>query len=182
MEYKRSNNKNEYVKEIVNVSFSIGKLIKDPNYSLKNTAVGLIMFVICEACLIFFSIPTTVSLIKDHRVSTIVFACVVYSFTLLYGLFVLAFALVYLSRRKNWMKMKETDRHFDCDEEGVMYVTPDQQVKAYWKSIKAIRVFKYSMVIIPKDRKTIAILAPVENLEGFQAFLKEKNIDIPVYK
>ena len=78
--------------------------------------------------------------------------------------------------------MKETDRHFDCDEEGVMYVTPDQQVKAYWKSIQAIRVFKYSMVIIPKDRKTIAILAPVENLEGFQAFLKEKNIDIPVYK
>ena len=180
MEYKRSQNKELCVKEMVNVSFSLRKLIQDPNYNTKNMTLGLLFFSICEALLLILAVPMTFSVFKAPSPSGIAFASVVYGFTLIYTLLVVLLLCMYFSRTKAWMNSKEEEKRFDCDDEGVTFIASNQETKAYWKSIQAIRVFKYCMVIIPKDSKTITILAPIENLEGLKAFIDEKKIDIPI--
>ena len=66
--------------------------------------------------------------------------------------------------------------HFECDKEGLKYITSQGERKTYWDNYQAIRVFKYTMVFIPKDQKGMYLLAPIENLQNVTAFLEENSI------
>jgi len=74
------------------------------------------------------------------------------------------------------------ERRIDLDPEGVIFVSPSQRIIVNWKSIQAVRVFKYAVAFIPRDTHTTMITVAVENLEDITAFLSENNIDIPIIK
>ena len=180
MEYVKSKNPEQYINEMVNVSFCCGKLVKDPKAEIKNVSVGITLMAICELALVVLAIPMTVAVVKSGQTSGFVFAGVIYAFIFLYGLISIPLLLMRNARKKTWTMHKDDDRHFDCDKEGLSYITDSQKIVIYWKSLKAVRAFKYSMIFIPKDIKTKSILAPIENFDNVKAFLAENNIEIPV--
>ena len=182
MEYIRSKNKEQYCKESLDLSFNIGNLIKDPNAKIRNIRIGMLYFGLCTLALIILAVPMSMDVFKDGSLGAIIFACVVYAFIVIFGLAFVLVALAIQMRKKQFQKAQDEKREFDCDKDGVSYIMPEQKVTAYWNSLQAIRVFTYTIVLIPKDKKTIAIMAPVENLENLTAFMNENNIQLPVIK
>ena len=68
------------------------------------------------------------------------------------------------------------------DKDGVIFITSQGERKTYWDNYQAIRAFKYTMAFIPKDRKGMYLLVPIENLQNVTSFLEENDINIEVIR
>ncbi|MBQ4219327.1 MAG: hypothetical protein II666_07210, partial [Butyrivibrio sp.] len=86
------------------------------------------------------------------------------------------------SARKRIKNRPDNDNRFDCDKDGVKFITSQGERKTYWDSFQAIRAFKYTMAFIPKDRKGMYLLVPIENLQNVTTFLEENGISIDVIR
>ena len=178
MEYKKSQNKEKYRKEMLDIFCMSSRLVQDPNAKFSDLNGKIPILIVLEIMMIVLSFPMITSIIKHPVPSGYCFAFVVYSLIVLWGLYLGIYAL----RKKTIDKMKDDNRHFDLEPEGLCYIKPDGKDLRYWYVYQAIRVFEYSMVFIPKKRGNACVIAPVENLENVTAFLSENNIDIPVIK
>ena len=178
MEYMKSNNRPAYVKEMVGLSFSIGKLVKDPKARIRNISYAMPAFIALECVMIAYTVFMAVLYTKKHSVSLAVVIGILCVIILVYGLFILG----YFARYGSAKKMKAEKYYFDCEKEGVTHYGPSMKLTIFWDQIQCVRTFRYSMVFVPKDLKTRSVIAPVENLENVTEFISANNIEIPVVK
>ena len=180
MEYLKSQNKEKYKEEMEELYFKGAQLIKDPNSEIKSfygvTVAGLLLAGIGLFLVTFGLVSTLIK--KQLNVSAVVFFVVIYVFFIIIGLF----SLLLFSARKKIRNRSDNDVHFECDKEGLKYITSQGERKTYWDNYQAIRVFKYTMVFIPKDQKGMYLLAPIENLQNVTDFLEENSISIDVIR
>ena len=178
MEYMRSNNRPAYVKEMVGLSFSIGKMIKDPKARIRNIAYAMPAFIVFECVMTAYTVFMAFRFTNKHSILIAVLIGILCVLILFYGLFILGYFLRYGSAKK----LKAEDYYFDCEKEGITHHGPSMKLTVFWDQISCVRAFRYSIVFVPKDLKTRTIIAPVENLENITKFLSENNIEIPVIK
>ena len=180
VEYLKSQNKEKYREEMADLFFKNAQLIKDPKGELKSfygaTIAGAILAGAGLFLLTFGLISTLIK--KQVNVSAAVFFIVAYLFFIIIGLL----SVLVLSSRKRIKNRPDNDDRLDCDKEGLKLITSKGERKIYWDNFQAIRAFKFTMVFIPKDRKGMCILVPVENLENITAFLEENGINIDVIR
>ena len=180
MEYIRSQNEEEYKKEMADLYLTGARLVKNPKAEIKSshslTIAGLLLSGIGLFLVTFGLIDTLLR--GKFTASAAVFFIFIYIFFILYGLISL---LVFNTRRKI-IKRRDSDDHFDCDKEGLIFITSQGERKTYWDNYQAIRTFTYTMVFIPRDRKGMYLLAPVENLQNVTSFLEENGISIEVIR
>lgn len=180
MEFLKSQNKEKYREEMADLFFKSVQHIKDPKAEPKSflgaTKGGLILSGV-GLFLLTFGLVYTLSR-KQINGAAIAFFVIGYIFFIILGLL----SVLVLSARMGIINRPDNDDHFDCDKEGLIYITSKGERKAYWDSYQAIRAFKYTMVFIPKDRKGMCLLAPIENLPNVTAFLEENGINIDVIR
>jgi hypothetical protein len=99
-----------------------------------------------------------------------------YVFFIIIGLL----SVLVLGTRKRIKNLPDNDDNLDCDKEGLILISSQGERKIYWDNYQAIRAFKYTMAFIPKDRKGMYLLVPIENLPNVTSFLEENGISIDV--
>ena len=180
MEYIKSQNKEKYKEEMAELYYKGPQLIKNPKAEIKSfygvTITGLILAGIGLFLATYGLVNTLIK--QQLNGSAVVFFVVIYVFFIIIGLF----SILLYSARKRIINHPDNDVHFDCDKEGLKYITSQGERKTYWDNYQAIRAFEYTMVFIPKDRKGMYLLAPIENLQNVTAFLEENGISIDVIR
>ena len=176
MEYIRSQNRKQYVDEITDLSFETLKLIKDPRCKVKKLSDIIPAFIAMDIVMIAASVFMIMALFKYDSILLRIFAAVVALCFMVITLTLIGF----FARKKT---AKGSDGTIDCDEEGITFNSSSGESKTKWSSIRCIRVFRYAMVLIPKERgKTPAVIVPVENLENIESCLKRYNADIEIIR
>ena len=161
MEYLKSQNKEKYKEEMADLFFKSAQLIKNPKAELKLT-VGLLL-----------------TLLRNQlNGSAVAFFVVMFVIFIIIGML----PVLVFSARKRIKNRPDNDNRFDCDKDGVVFITSQGERKTYWDSFQAIRAFKYTMAFIPKDRKGMYLLVPIENLQNVTTFLEENGISIDVIR
>ena len=180
MEYIKSQNKEKYREEMAELYYKGPQLIKNPKAEIKSfygaTIAGLFLSGIGLFLVTYGLVDTLLK--KQFNGSAVVFFVVIYVFFIIIGLF----SVLLLIARKRIINRPEKDDHFDCDKEGLIFITSQCERKTYWDNYQAIRAFKYTMVFIPKDRKGMYSLVPIENFQNITAFLEENGISIDVIR
>ena len=180
MEYIKSQNKEKYREEMADLFLNSTRLIKNPKTEIKSfygvTVAGLLLVGIGLFLLTYGLTDTLIK--KQFNGSAAAFFIVMYVLFIVIGLI----SVLVLSTRKRIINHPDTDDHFDCDAEGLSFITSQGERKTYWDNYQAIRAFEYTMVFIPKDRKGMYLLAPIENLQNVTAFLEENGISIDVIR
>lgn len=175
MEYIKPANEKAYIRECFNVTSALGKIISNPKAKLSDVIVTL------TAILVMLVAGLGLCIWMVAVMSEKVFVLMIGSLLMLIILYV-----VRILRIKNSMNQvsggNRTDSVFNCSTEGAIRSSSRQCMTVYWSSVQCIRVYKYCLVVLPKDNKTSTLMAPVENLDALEAFLKENAIDIPVVK
>lgn len=180
MEYLKSQNKEKYKEEMADLFFKSAQLIKNPKGELKSFYGATIAGAILAGAGLFL---TTSGLLltllrKQLNGSAVVFFIVMYVLFTIIGLF----SVLVLSTRKRIRNRPDNDNRIDCDKDGVIFITSQGERKTYWDNYQAIRAFKYTMAFIPKDRKGMYLLVPIENLQNVTTFLEENGISIDVIR
>ena len=180
MEYLKSQNKEKYKEEMADLLFKSAQLIKNPKGELKSfygATIGGVILAGTGLFLVTFGLISTL-IKKQVNASATVFFFVMYVFFIIIGLL----SVLVLSTRKKIINRPDNDNHFDCDKDGVIFITSQGERKSYWDNYQAIRAFKYTMAFIPKDRKWMYLLVPIENLPNVTTFLEENGINIDVIR
>lgn len=180
MEYFKSQNKEKYKEEMADLFFKSAQLIKNPKGELKSFYGATIAGAILTGTGLFL---TTAGLLltllrKQLNGSAVAFFIVMYVLFTIIGLF----SVLVLSTRKRIRNRPDNDNRIDCDKDGVIFITSQGERKTYWDNYQAIRAFKYTMAFIPKDRKGMYLLVPIENLQNVTTFLEENGISIDVIR
>ena len=180
MEYLKSQNKEKCKEEMADLFFKSTQLIKNPKGELKSFYGATIAGTILAGAGLFL---TTSGLLltllrKQLNGSAVVFFIVMYVLFTIIGLF----SVLVLSTRKRIRNRPDNDNRIDCDKDGVIFITSQGERKTYWDNYQAIRAFKYTMAFIPKDRKGMYLLVPIENLPNVTTFLEENGISIDVIR
>ena len=176
MEYIRSSNREQYIDEITDISFGTLKLIKDPRCKIKRLSKIIPVFFILDMILVVCSVPMIITLFTDHSISLIIFAVIVAICFLYITLILIGFA-----KRKK--EAKNSHGEIDCDAEGITFTSSSRTNQVPWSNIQCIRVFEYSMMIIPKKQDiSQAMLIAVENLENLENCMKEFDVDIEIIR
>ena len=180
MEYLKSQNKEKYREEMADLFLNSTRLIKNPKAEIKSfygvTIAGLLLVGIGLFLLTYGLTDTLIR--KQFNGSAAAFFIVMYVLFIIIGLL----SVLVLSTRKRIINRPDNDDHFDCDEEGLSFITSKGERKTYWDNYQAIRAFEYTLVFIPKDRKGMYLLAPIENLPSVTAFIEENGISIDVIR
>lgn len=180
MEYLKSQNKEKYKEEMADLLFKRAQLIKDPKGELKSfygATIGGAILAGTGLFLVTFGLISTL-IKKQVNASATVFFIVMYVFFIIIGLL----SVLVLSTRKKIINRPDNDNRIDCDKDGVIFITSQCQRKSYWDNYQAIRAFKYTMAFIPKDRKGMYLLVPIENLQNVTTILEENGINIDVIR
>lgn len=176
MEYIRSQNQEKYKQEMLDLSFEMRSMIKDPRCGIKKLSAIVPVFIILEIALITCSIPMIKAMITDKSISLWIFAAIVF-FCFFYVTLLL---LGYFARKRT---VKKSDGSIDCDEKGINYRSSTRECTTEWSSIQCIRVFDYTLVVIPKTSDiSKSMLIPVENLQGIEECMKEYDVDIEIIR
>ena len=178
MVLQRSTDRTPYIHEMNDITYCLAKLIKDPKCKVRFLSEVINVFMVLDAIMILCSFYMISDIIKQPSPSGIVFAIVIYLFIFFIALLVVTYKI----RLKNHMSRKDEDYSSEIDEKGLSYITPKQKTTVYWSSIQSIRAFKYSMVFIAKDRKSMSFIAPIENLESVEKFLKDNGIELEIIR
>lgn len=178
MEYKKSEHQQEHINELTGISFAEFRFIKNPNSHSRLLSDTIKMLIMCEIGLSLLIIWMLLYVSRNPRLIDYILILFFFACVMRGGWSIRAFFL----RKKFISRLLTEERRIDLDPEGVIFVSPSQRIIVNWKSIQAVRVFKYAVAFIPRDHHTTLITAPVENLENVTAFLSENNIDIPVIK
>jgi hypothetical protein len=180
MEYLKSQNKEKYKEEMADLFFKSAQLIKDPKGEPKSFYGAAIAGAILAGAGLFLTTFGLVSTLikKQVNVYATVFFIVMYVFFIIIGLF----SVLVLGSRKRIKNRPDNDNRIDCDKDGVIFITSQGERKTYWDNYQAIRAFKYTMAFIPKDRKGMYLLVPIENLQNVTTFLEENGINIDVIR
>ena len=176
MEYIKSPNREQYIRELAGLSFNIPRMIKDPNKKIKNFADATVGIIILDVLMVILSTPAIWNLIKKPSLSLILFLVFIAFVLLVTAIAVIAFYM----RKAAWMKAPTDSLYIDCDEEGVTHHSATQQITVNWSSIKCIKTFKYSMIFVPVNVSTQAFMAPIENLDNFKSFIEDHGIEVPI--
>ena len=174
MEYIKSQNRREYIREVMSVSAQMGAVSKDPGKNIKDYRIMLIIIIVA---LILTEIGIASVAIMSKDILSAIVSGVILLLLVLYALRLGAYDKTFFMLLKN-----NEDRRLELDKEGVARTGSDQEVKVRWDGIRCIRVYKYSVLFLGKDVNTTPILAPVENLEGIESFLKENDIQIEIIR
>ena len=172
MEYLKSQNKEKYKEEMADLLFKRAQLIKDPKGELKSyygATIGGAILAGTGLFLVTFGLISTL-IKKQVNASATVFFIVMYVFFIIIGLL----SVLVLSTRKKIINRPDNDNRIDCDKDGVIFITSQCQRKSYWDNYQAIRAFKYTMAFIPKDRKGMYLLVPIENLQNVTTFSRRE--------
>ena len=178
MEYLKSQNKEKYKEEMADLLFKSAQLIKNPKGELKSfygATIGGVILAGTGLFLVTFGLISTL-IKKQVNASATVFFFVMYVFFIIIGLL----SVLVLGTRKRIKNLPDNDDHLDCDKEGLILISSQGERKIYWDNYQAIRAFKYTMAFIPKDRKGMYLLVPIENLPNVTSFLEENGISIDV--
>lgn len=166
---------NERAKEMVNITFSMKKLIKDPKRPLRNNLLITVMIFIAE-CIIFCG--ALVFGFKQR--SAILFICA--------GLYS-ALIILYIARIISMIKMLKMyrslpkDRKTVLEEDGVrLNVNGVSDTKFYWTSFSVMRVFEHNIVFIPKDITKLSLSFPIQHLDKVKQYMSEHNVDLEIFE
>jgi hypothetical protein len=164
---------NERAKEMVNVTYLMKKLVKDPKRPLRNCILTTVVIYIL-AILILIG----VSICGYMWRSPIYFICA--------GLY-FAIVLIYTARIIYMIKMLKTyrsmptDRKTVLEEDGVnLTINGVSDTKFYWTSFSIMRVFEHNIVFIPKDINTLSLSMPIQHLDKVKQYMHEHNVDIEI--
>ena len=178
MEYFKSQNKEKYKEEMADLFFKSAQLIKNPKAELKSFyGVAIAELILAGIGIFLVTVGLLLTLIRNQlNGSAVAFFVVMFVIFIIIGMP----PVLVLSARKRIKNRPDNDNHFDCDKDGVIFITSQGERKTYWDSFQAIRAFKYTMAFIPKDRKGMYLLVPIENLDNVTAFIEENGISIDV--
>ena len=178
MEYFKSQNKEKYKEEMADLFFKSAQLIKNPKAELKSFyGVAIAELILAGIGIFLVTVGLVLTLIRNQlNGSAVAFFVVMFVIFIIIGMP----PVLVLSARKRIKNRPDNDNHFDCDKDGVIFITSQGERKTYWDSFQAIRAFKYTMAFIPKDRKGMYLLVPIENLDNVTAFIEENGISIDV--
>ena len=180
MEYIKSQNKEKYKEEMADLFFRSAQLIKNPKAELKSYyGVAIAELILAGIGLFLLTVGLLLTLLRNQlNGSAVAFFVVMFVIFIIIGML----PVLVFSARKRIKNRPDNDNRFDCDKDGVIFITSQGERKTYWDNYQAIRAFKYTMVFIPKDRKGRCLLVPVENLENVTAILEENGINIDVIR
>jgi hypothetical protein len=166
---------NERAKEMVNITFSMRKLIKDPKRPLRNNLLITVVIFIA-ACLILCG--ALVFGLKQR--SSILLICA--------GLYS-AIIIIYIARIISMIRMLKMyrslpkDRKTVLEEDGVrLNVNGVSDTKFYWTSFSIMRVFEHNIVFIPKDITKLSLSFPIQHLDKVKQYMSEHNVDLEIFE
>ena len=164
---------NERAKEMVNITFLMKKLIKDPKRPIRNCMVITVMIFIAE-CIIFCG----ALVFGFKQKSAILLICA--------GLYS-ALIILYIARIISMIKMLKMyrslpkDRKTVLEEDGVrLNVNGVSDTKFYWTSFSVMRVFEHNIVFIPKDITKLSLSFPIQHLDKVKQYMSEHNVDLEI--
>ena len=164
---------NERAKEMVNIMYTMKKLIKDPKRPLRNCMLITVIILIL-ACLIFVGALVYGFMSK----SAILLICA--------GLYS-AIIILYIARVISMIKMLKMfrstpqDRKTVLEEDGVnLYVNGVSDTKFYWTSFSIMRVFEHNIVFVPKDITKLSLSMPIQHLDKVKQYMREHNVDLEI--
>ena len=180
MEYIKSQNPEKYKLELAELAVNGGTLIKNPKGELKSVYGLATASTILAGCGLFLTTFGLVDTLISGKFtwSAALFFIVIYALLI----FIIMISILMFSMKKKILNRAHNDDHLDCDKEGLIFITSKEERKSYWENYKAIRAFKYSIAFIPKDRKGMFLIAPIENLQNVIEFLEENDIKIEVIR
>ena len=170
METQGSTNNEGYVREFFNISNSAARIIADPRCepvdSVKRNLTGVILTGV-------ISLLMLVSVIGRPNVYMLVGT----GFCL--GVFYMMLML-YLRTIKALKITKGIPggKVLQFDSESVSAVCDTHILKSFWREIQCVRVYKYTMVFVPKTVRGAMIVSPIENLGMTLAFMRENGIQM----
>lgn len=170
MVYQQAKDKAAYAKEAANVAAQIQKLHKDPKGKLGNHFLAHIL--ICLAMIL-----AAIGLLAWNRTNPmfcgLVGACAV--------LIILYIWRIILFKKTISMTINsQGTRQVDIDQKGFTSLYDSHSVSYFWDGIRFIRVFQYSVLILPKKPYLSGIILPIENFEQIKSFVSENNIQVEI--
>ena len=172
MEYQRSQNIKEYAREVVSNSAHIRMIAKNPQKPARDYITNLKLILLAMA-LVFIGLLILIFMSKD-------ILCAQLSGMFLTMIILYVVKIVSCGSTINAIVNSTEKARVELTPEGVIRTGEYQVIKVYWSSIRCMRVYKYSILFLGKDLKSTPIMAPVENLENFKAFIEENNIEVQV--
>ena len=170
MEYLKSQNKEKYKEEMADLFFRSAQLIKNPKAELKSYyGVAIAELILAGIGLFLLTVGLLLTLLRNQLDgSAVAFFVVMFVIFIIIGMLPV---LVFSARKR--IKNRP---------DKVIFITSQGERKTYWDNYQAIRAFKYTMAFIPKDRKGMYLLVPIENLQNVTSFLEENDINIEVIR
>lgn len=170
MNYQRPENITAYAKEASDISCQMKQFHKNPGVRLKNNFRIHILLIIA-ACLHVLAI---LAFYSDETV------LVFMSGVLAFMIFILSMRVLSFKRATKLITDNQEHREIELDQTGITSKYKDYCFTYYRDGIKCIRVFRYSIVIIPNKPELSGLVLPIENLEQLEAGLKENNYDVEI--
>ena len=170
MNYQRPENITAYAKESADIICQMKKLHKNPRAGLKNNFMICVVFTIISSIyvigvLAFFPNEPFLVLLSGMML-------------LLIALYI--FRLISFKRSYKLIADNQEHREIELDQTGITSKYKDYSITYNRDGIKCIRVFRYSIVIIPNKPELSGLVLPIENLEQLEAGLKENNYNVEI--
>ena len=178
MEYIKTKDKDSYFKEMAGICFQGNRLIKDPQGEAKLFGDNIkVPFLFLFAALVML-IWMTVELILEFNALGLRLVIALCAFLIWIGRYFYAYYSLINMFKKNYVEALS----IECDADGLTQVVPSGTKTVFWNSIQGVRLFKYTMAFVPKEKGVPFMMLPIENLENITAFLKENEIDLPIIR
>lgn len=170
METQGSTNTEGYVREFFNISNSAARIIADPGCepvdSVKRNLTGVILTGV-------ISLLMVVSVIG--RSNAYMFVGTGFCLGVFYMMLMLYLRTI---KALKITKGIPGGKVLQFDSESVSAVCDTHILKSFWREIQCVRVYKYTMVFVPKTIRGAMIVSPIENLGMTLAYMRENGIQM----
>lgn len=170
MVYQQAKDKAAYAKEAANVAAQMQKLHKDPKGKLENHF--LVHILICLAMIL-----AAIGLLAWDGTNPM-FCGLVGALVILIILYI--WRILLFKKSISMTINGQGNRQVDIDQKGVTSRYDTHSVSYFWEGIHFIRVFKFSVLILPKKPYLSGIILPIENFEQIKSFISENNIQVEI--
>ena len=159
-----------YIDEFANISMQTRKIFKNPQGELENVQLRNIIMTVVMAVAAVWSF---------WFYSTINNGIILVLSGMLLGLLV-PYIKTIVSVSKYKKNIDLNDGYYEVTGEGVSHTTERASLKIFWPAIRAVRVYKHSLVLILVDAKTAFLVMPAERKDDLLGFMNEHGIDKPL--